>query len=58
MTQEKQTKKLCLYLDEPTTTMLERLLKWYGFKSKSDVIRLAIAQLYQELVVKKVIGDE
>jgi len=58
MTQEKQNKKLCLYLDEPTTTMLERLLKWYGFKSKSDVIRLAIAQLYQDLAVKKLVGDE
>jgi len=57
MAQATRSKKVCLILDEPSIKMLERLQKYYGFKSKSDVIRLALARLYEELLVKKVIGE-
>jgi len=56
MVQVNQGKKVCIIMDEPTLTMLERLQRYYGFKNKSDVIRMAIARLYEELVAKKVLG--
>jgi len=58
MSQVKSNHKLCLVVDENTERMINIIKQAYGFKTKSHVIRMAIARLYEELIVKKIVKVE